>query len=311
MRVYNENLEVLAKVWHPRTKTQLRSLLGMCNVFRRFVAKYTRIAAPLNHLTTKAYGDTLPAFTGTQAAALARLRDALLHPPVLALPRRGAPFTIDVYACDTQLGSVLLSDQQDGQLKPMGFYSRSLQPERRNYSATEKECLGLVWAVLHVRHYVEGSQFTVRTNHECLSWIHRLTTAASVLLRWRLRLADFFFEVKHTKGASHHFPDALSRIRATGLDQKKLGDVVPCFLLAQAARGMDAKNVSAAVPPPTITEKDLLREKSADGRFQPLRAVIDSGKPTQFVLDEAGRLVRSQPTRTKCKYTSSRPYAPA
>jgi len=108
MRVHRKNLEALAKVGHPRTKTQLCSFLGMCNVYRRFGAKYARIAAPLNHLTTKAYGDTLPAFTETQAAAFTRLRDAPLHPPVLALPRRGALFTIDIDACDTQLGCALL-----------------------------------------------------------------------------------------------------------------------------------------------------------------------------------------------------------
>jgi len=153
MRVNNKNMEALAKVGHPRTKTPLRSFLGMCNVFRRFVENCARIAAPLNQLKTQAYGYTLSAFTETQAAAFTRLRDALLHPPVLALPRREAPFTIDVDACDAQLGCALLQEQQKGQLKTGGFYSRAFQREKRNYSATEKECLGLVWAVLHLRHY--------------------------------------------------------------------------------------------------------------------------------------------------------------
>ena len=40
MRVHNKNLEALTKVGHPRTKTQLRSCLGMCNVYRRFVVNY-------------------------------------------------------------------------------------------------------------------------------------------------------------------------------------------------------------------------------------------------------------------------------
>jgi len=168
MRVHNKSLEALAKVGHPRTKTQLRSLLGMCTVYRRFVASFARIAARASQLITKAYGNTLQAFTEAQAAAFPRLRDALLHPTVLALPHRSAPFTIDVDACDTQLGCALLQQQPDSQLKPVGLSSRVLQPEQRNYSATEKECLGLVWAVLHLRHYVEGSRFTVRTDQECL-----------------------------------------------------------------------------------------------------------------------------------------------
>jgi len=219
MRVHNKNLQALAKVGHPGTRTQLRSFLGMCHVYRRFVANYARIEAPLNQLKTKAYGDTLPTITETQAAPFMRLRDALLHPPVLALPHREAPFTTDFDACDTQLGCALLKEQQDGQRKPVGFDSRALQPEQRNDSATEKECLGLVWAVLHLRHYVEGSQFTVRTDHVCLSWMYRLTTATGRLLRLRLRLAEFDFEVKYKKGAKNHLPNALSRVPTTGLDQ--------------------------------------------------------------------------------------------
>jgi len=289
-------MAALAKVGHPRTKTQLSSFLGMCNVYRRFVANYARIAAPLNQLTTKAYGDTLPESTEAQAAAFARLRDALLHPPVLALSRRGAPFTMDLDACDTQLGCALLQEQPHSQLKPVGFYSRALQPEQRNYSATEKECLGLVWAVLHLRHYVRGSRFTIRTDYECLSWIYRLTTATGRLLRWRLRLAAFDFEVKYKQGANRHLLDALSRIPTTGLDQIELDGKIPCFLLAQAARGKDAKNLSAPVPPPPIAAEELVRAQGADGRCQQLRAVIDSGKPTRFVLDEGRRLVRRQPT---------------
>jgi len=50
--------------------------------------------------------------------------------------------------------------------------------------------------VLHLRHYVEGSRFTVRTDQECLRWIYRLTTATGRPLRWRLGLAEFDFEVK-------------------------------------------------------------------------------------------------------------------
>jgi len=194
------------------------------------------------------------------------------------------------------LGCALLQEQPDSQLKPVGFYSRALQPEQRNYSATEKESLGLVWAVLHFRHYVEGSRFTVRTDHECLSWIYRLKTATGRLLRWRLRSAEFDFEVKYKKGANRHLPEALSRIPTTGLDQKELDDDIPCFLLAQAARVMDANNFSSPVPPPPITAEELLRAQGADGRFKQLRSVIDSGKPTRFVLYEKGRLVRRHPT---------------
>jgi len=170
------------------------------------------------------------------------------------------------------------------------FYSRSLQPEQRNYSATEKECLGLVGAVLHLRHYVEGSQFTVLSDHECLSWIYRLTTATSRLLRWRLRLAKFAFEVKYKNGANHHLPDVLSRVPTTGMDQKELDDDIPCFLLAQVARGTDANNFSAPVPPPPTTAEELLRAQGAVQLNPPYPTFTVAGR-TAFSTPPVWRVV--------------------
>jgi len=59
---------------------------------------------------------------------------------------------------------------------------------------------------------------------------------------------------------------------------------------------MDANNFSAPVSPPPIAAEELLRAQGVDRRRQQLRAVIVSGEPTRFFLDEEGRLVRRQAT---------------
>ena len=41
----------------PATKTQLRSFLGMCNVYRRFVPRFASIASPLNFVLRKEASD--------------------------------------------------------------------------------------------------------------------------------------------------------------------------------------------------------------------------------------------------------------
>ena len=42
----------LKRAKHPTTQTQLRAFLALCNVYRRFVPKYSHIAAPLTQRTT-------------------------------------------------------------------------------------------------------------------------------------------------------------------------------------------------------------------------------------------------------------------
>lgn len=53
LEVAQKNTKALKKAQYPQTQTQLRSFLGMCNVYRRFVSNFARVAAPLNVLTSQ------------------------------------------------------------------------------------------------------------------------------------------------------------------------------------------------------------------------------------------------------------------
>lgn len=101
-------LKFLKKVAVPRTLTQLRSFLGLCNVYRRFVENYAKIASPLAELLRKGMPDPIPDFTTAQMTAFRTLISVLCSPPVLRLPKVGLPFSIGTDACDGQIGATLL-----------------------------------------------------------------------------------------------------------------------------------------------------------------------------------------------------------
>ena len=116
----------------------------MCNVYRRFVQNFARIAAPLNQKLTKGMPFEFGLLTDTEYQAFEILKNKLMIPPILALPRHGYKYTLDTDACEYQVGCTLLQEQPSGDKHPVGYWSRSWTSAERNYSTTERECLAIV-----------------------------------------------------------------------------------------------------------------------------------------------------------------------
>ena len=225
--VAEKNTNALKAAPLPRTQTELRSFLGLCNVYRRFVPRFSAIAAPLNALLAKGTPPQLGPLPSAAITAFNLLRERLLSPPVLALPRAEGALWLDTDASDGQLGCCLIQNQPDGKSLPLGYWSRTLNAAERNYSTTEKECLAIVWAVTHLRPYLEGTEFTVRTDHHALRWVMNLSDAQGRLARWRLRLAEFTFKVEYHPGIAHHAADAMSRIPHQAVPSEPIEEDIP------------------------------------------------------------------------------------
>lgn len=124
-----ECLHVASKKCHavqemklPTKGTQLHSFWGICNVFRRFFSNFAPIAAPL---TNKRSGDnrqTFPDMPEDGMTSFRRLKDALIKPPVPALPRSDLNYVRNTDACEKQLGTVLMKRYENKVLKPIGYY---------------------------------------------------------------------------------------------------------------------------------------------------------------------------------------------
>ena len=80
----------------PTNKSELRSFLALCNVYRRFVHKYSTVAGPLNALRQKNQPDKFT-LNETQLEAFKDPIGTILSPPALALPKNGLPYSCLLY----------------------------------------------------------------------------------------------------------------------------------------------------------------------------------------------------------------------
>jgi hypothetical protein len=112
--------------------------------------------------------------------AFQKIKDALVSAPVLSSPDFSKPFVIQTDASNTGLGAVLTQDL-DGDERVIAYASRSLTKAERNYSVTERECLAVLFALEKFRPYVEGTHFTIVTDHYSLLWLNRMKDPAGKL----------------------------------------------------------------------------------------------------------------------------------
>jgi len=207
--------------------------------------------------------------------AFEELKRRLTETPILALPRRDGAYMLDTDASAGHVGAVLLQQQPDQSTRPVGYWSRSLNAAERNYSTTERECLAVVWVSLLLRPYIEGTRFTVRTDHAALKWMLHMDGAHGRLAWWRLRLAEFDYVVQTRPGASHHAADKMSRISAPAVDDGAIPDAVPCLALpnSSAAWQLPPQTEGGLLSPLTLAK--LLEGQAADGCCKEVRAAMD------------------------------------
>ena len=238
----------------PQTQRELQSFLGLASYYRRFVKIFAHIASPLHALSNKGKEWV---WTAECNEAFFDLKKKLVSAPILAMPDFSQHFILDTDASGEGLGAVL-SQCREGQECVVAYASRSLSRTEKQYCATRRELLALVWASRHFRPYLYGRKFIVRTDHHALRWLHNFKEPAGQVARWLEQLAEFDYEVVHRQGKQHTNADALSRgmCKQCGWSAEKEDDSEPSVLTCQS--------LSSSQLLPVWTAEELMEHQAAD-----------------------------------------------
>ena len=289
------------------SRKELHRFLGLAGYYRRFIKDFSKIAHPLQMLLRgeptkvkkkgKASKMTYPTFVwgDEQQQAFDQLVSALTSTPVLAFADFEKPFILQTDASSVGLGSVL-SQEHDGQLKPIAYASRGLTASERNYPAHKLEFLAMKWSICEkFNDYLYGAKFQVLTDNNPLTYVMKSAKLDATTMRWVADLSCYNFSIRYRSGKQNQAADALSRMYEVIPDE-----TVKAICSAEPGPLVTCLSMSETVVPDsimidgTVLVDDWSTEQRKDKSIAEVLKTLEEGKDLKTEDREAVMLWRQR-----------------
>lgn len=215
-----EKVKAIIATPSPKNVDQVRSFTGLALFYCNFIPKASELLHPITNLLKK---DVKFKWTNECEQAFLKIKNELTSDRVLIPYDPDLPLVLECDASPYGLAAVL-SNEVNGELKPIHFISRTLTCAEKNYSHLDKEATAIFWATKKLYQYLYGRQFKLVTDNKPLESIFNPqktlpAITALRLTRYALFLRQFDYSIEHHSAAQHTHVDYLSRAPATHTKQ--------------------------------------------------------------------------------------------
>lgn len=159
------------------------------------------LAAPLTSLLTKEEFH----WTVEDEVAFNKLKHAMTHSPVLALPDFTKSFVVEMDASGSGMDAVL---SQGGH--PIAFCSKQWCPKLLSSSTHVRELATITTVVKKWRQYLLRHHFIILTYHRSLKELMNQVVQTPEQHRYLARLLGFDYSIQYQTGKTNVVADALS-----------------------------------------------------------------------------------------------------
>ncbi|XP_041786236.1 uncharacterized protein K02A2.6-like [Anopheles merus] len=226
-----EKVDTIRQFPKPNTVMELKRFLAMINFYRRFIPHALRAQGPLLEMIPGNKRRDKSSLTWTPATdtAFEDCKRQLAQATMLVHPVPSAELSLWCDASDFAAGAAL-HQVIDGQMQPLGFFSRKFDNAQRRYSTYDRELAAVYLAVRYFRHQLEGRSFHIYTDHKPLVYAFRqsLDKASPRQARHLDFIGQFTTDIRHVEGQENVTADLLSRIEpiqsSTSIDYEKLAE---------------------------------------------------------------------------------------
>ena len=202
MRPDPERVKPIINLRNPTNKKELQRVIGMFSYYAQWLPQFSEKVRPL--ILEKQFP------MGEKALnAFKSLKDKLVS-AALQIIDENVPFVVETDASDNAISASL--NQHD---RPVAFFSRMLTKNERHHSSVEKEATAIVEAIRKWTEFLCGRHFTVITDQQSVAYMYNSKNHSKIknnkILRWRMELSEYDFDIIYRSGKMNCVPDALSR----------------------------------------------------------------------------------------------------
>ena len=198
-----ERMRPLMEMPVPSDMNSLRRALGLLSYYSKWIPRFSEKLRPI--LSVKEFPLSTSAVKSFEEMKI-EISEACLH-----AIEDGVPFVVETDASD---GGIAASLSQAG--RPIAFFSRALATAERHHSSMEREACAIVEAIRKWRHFLLGKHFLVVTDQQAVRYMFDGKNKGKIknekILRWRLELSCFSFDISYREGKKNVVADALSRV---------------------------------------------------------------------------------------------------
>lgn len=189
----------------------LRRLLGLVNFFRDFIPNFSQMVKPITDLTARS-----GCYWNEEAdQAWDRVKREVASAGILFHVEEEGELRVYTDASIVGIGGVLKQFRENVEV-PIMFISKKFSSTAANWSTLEQECFGIFFTIMKLRSFLLGRKFVLFTDHRNLIYLQQSNIPK--LVRWKLRLLEFDFVVKHIPGKENVVADSLSRIASMSVE---------------------------------------------------------------------------------------------
>ena len=208
-----ERLKPLRELPAPVNLKAQKRAVGLFSYYSQWIKDFSKKIRPLSQ-------NTLFPLPEEALRAFNLLKEDVENGVVGAIDE-SYPFQVETDASDHTLSATL---NQQG--RPVAFFSRTLSGPELKHSSVEKEAAAIVEAVRKWKHYLTGKHFKLITDQKSVAYMFDTKRHSKIkndkVMRWRIELSMYDFDIVYRAGEENIPADALSRMKIMSLTIDKL-----------------------------------------------------------------------------------------